>query len=329
MKKIALILGFVLLAVCSAVIAFFAAQWLSNATESEEEIPAAVETVPTSPSASATTGARTEPSWEDAEKNNPNGPWARDLGMATSADGTAFTGAKTFVERAGVPSVVREADGRLVAAFQWFPQIQESWDKVAVAFSEDDGATWTDPETIVVNGLPEGYQRPFDPTLAVTEDGKLRLFFTSSAGKPGPDSPMEIYAAISDDGVTYAYEGKSFAVEGERAYDSAALLLGNTWHLLTPLSPNLGAYHGTSDDGVAFERTDDIDSENFNWTGNLVAWGDEVMRFYGGGSRTGGIWWSETTDGETWSDPVTTDLMGGDPAVVELGDGSYLIIYVD
>lgn len=328
MKKIGLILGFVLLAVCSAVIAFFAARWLSSATGTEEEVPAVVETVPTTPAATnQAPGAA--PRWEDVEKNNPNGPWTRDLGMATSEDGTTFTGAKTFVERAGVPSVIRAADGRLVAAFQWFPQDDEAFDKVAVAFSEDDGETWTEPELIVVDGLPEGYQRPFDPTLALAEDGKIRLFFTSSVGKPGPNSSMEIYTGISDDGVTYEYEGQSFAVDGDRAYDSAALLFGGVWHLLTPLSPKLGAYHGTSDDGVAFDRADDIEFDGYNWTGNLVAWGDEAMRFYGGASGPGGIWWSETTDGETWSDPVTTGLNGGDPGIVELGDGSYLIIYVD
>ncbi len=327
LKKIGLILGFVLLAACSAIIAFFVAQWLANATG--EETPEVVEPVATVPSVPSVPGTRAEPSFEDMEANNPNGPWSRDLGMAASEDGTMFSGARTFVERAGVPSVIRASDGRLVAAFQWFPRVQESWDKVAVSFSDDDGETWTDPETIVVNGLPEGYQRPFDPTLALTEDGKIRLFFTSSVGKPGPDSSMEIYAAISDDGVTYQYEGRSFAVEGDRAYDSAALLLDGTWHLLTPYSPKLGAYHGTSDDGVTFDRVDDILTDGFNWTGNLVAWGDAAMRFYGGGSDTGGIWWSESADGETWTDPVTTGLYGGDPAVVELGDGTYLVIYVD
>lgn len=266
------------------------------------------------------------PGWEEREANTPNGPWARDLMMATSADGTAFSAPEVFVERAGVPSVVREADGRLVAAFQWFPQNDAAWDKVAVAFSEDDGATWTEPRTIELEGLPEGYQRPFDPTLAVTEDGRLRLYFTTTVGKPGPNADMHIASAVSEDGVSYVVEpGTRVIEEGVRLYDAAALLLNGTWHLTTPLHAE-GATHATSPNGTDFTPIDPIDTyPSYNWTGNLVAWGDG-MRFYGGGPGT--IWWSETADGDDWSKPVSTGIRGGDPAVTELESGAYLMIYV-
>ena len=43
----------------------------------------------------------------------------------------------TFVERAGVPCVIRDAKQRLGADFQWFPfDREEAFDKVAVVFSE-------------------------------------------------------------------------------------------------------------------------------------------------------------------------------------------------
>lgn len=266
------------------------------------------------------------PGWEEIEANASDGPWKRDLMMAKSADGTAFGAATTFVERAGVPSVVREADGRLVAAFQWFPQDDAAWDKVAVSFSEDDGATWTEPRTIALEGLPENYQRPFDPTLAVTEDGRLRLYFTTAVGKPGPNADTHIASAVSDDGVTYAVEpGERVIEEGVRLYDAAALRFDGTWHLTTPLHAE-GATHATSANGTDFASVEPIDAyPTYNWTGNLLAWGDG-MRFYGSGP--GPVWWSETADGDDWSKPVPTGVRGGDPAVVELGNGAYLMIYV-
>src|SRR3954464_11810148 len=71
------------------------------------------------------------------------GPWDRDLVIATSADGLAFADAKPFVERGGVPHVARDAKGRLIAAFQWFPiDRPEAFDRVALRISEDDGKTW-------------------------------------------------------------------------------------------------------------------------------------------------------------------------------------------
>lgn len=290
---------------------------------------------PTTPA--VTTGATTTPSkpttssqpvtlgWEQQEAQTTNGPWTRDLMIAASSDGTTFSTPETFVERAGVPSVIREADGRLVAAFQWFPQDDAAFDKVAVAFSDDEGVTWTDPETIVVEGLPDGYQRPFDPTVTVTEDGRIRLFFTTTVGRPGPNADMHIASAISDDGVTYVVEpGERIIEEGERFYDAAAIRFGGVWHLTTPLHA-IGASHATSEDGVTFTRLDNISSTPWNWTGNLVEI-DGKMRFYGGGP--GNAWWSESADGTSWSTPTRTNTPGGDPAVVQLEDGTYRMIFV-
>ena len=59
-------------------------------------------------------------------------------------------------ERAGVPTIARMKDGRLIVAHQHFPENdRESFDKVAVHFSSDDGKTWGAAQVIQVAGLPK------------------------------------------------------------------------------------------------------------------------------------------------------------------------------
>lgn len=49
-----------------------------------------------------------------------DGPWNSDLYLLVSSDGLRFGQPQWFTERAGVPTVVRDGKGRLVAAFQGF-----------------------------------------------------------------------------------------------------------------------------------------------------------------------------------------------------------------
>ena len=264
----------------------------------------------------------------EEEARNPNGPWRHDLRMATSQDGTTFGTSFLFEERSGVPSVTRDASGRLIASFQWFPKNNDAaWDRIAVVFSSDEGTTWTDPETIFISDFPSDYMRPFDPTVTLTADGKIRMFFTLNTSNMFDKSHIPfIGSAISSDGISYAFEeGTRLAVSGKNVIDSAATLVNGTWHLTAPAS-KVGAYHATSTDGTTFTRQDDIASASRNWTGNLVAWGSG-MRFYGT-AGPGNLWWSYSADGSTWTTPETTNVPGGDPAVVRKTDGSYLLIYV-
>src|SRR5688572_7749441 len=177
---------------------------------------------------------------EERRRENPRpqanrGPWNSDLVLFTR-EGEALGPPRTFVERAGVPCVIRATKDRLIAVFQWFPlHRREAFDRVAVVFSENNGATWSQPEPIVVEGWAERAQRPFDPTLVALADGKLRLYFTCTT----PERPLQgIYSAISDDGRTYRFEqGLRFGVEGEKVIDPAVARLGNAWHLYSPIEP--------------------------------------------------------------------------------------------
>ncbi len=258
------------------------------------------------------------------------GPWNNDLKMRISDGGKPFGEETTFVRAAGVPSLTRDRKGRLIAAFQWFPQDrQEAWDRVATSISEDNGKTWSAPKPIVVDGLPNGYQRPFDPTLVVTGTGNIRIYFTSSKpGQMGPNGVTGIYSAVSSDGVNFKFEpGARLAVMDRRVIDCAVHKLGDTWHMIAPIGrPEDGAYHATSKDGLEFTRTENIKSEDgANWTGNLVA-ASPGMCFYGSSNR--GLWWSYSAEGKSWTRPTFLNVMGGDPAVVNGADGRVIMIYV-
>ena len=111
-------------------------------------------------------------------------PWENPIMIARSADGKIFNPPAIFQDSSGVPCVIRWKSDTLIASFQWFRQPMGSpgWDRVAIKFSYDNGNTWTTPSPIVVNGLPANYQRPFDPTVTVTADKKIRIYYSSSNG---------------------------------------------------------------------------------------------------------------------------------------------------
>ncbi len=269
------------------------------------------------------------------KQGSGQGPWQRYLKISTA---TTMAGlgqqVTTFEERSGVPSLTVGTDGTLYAAFQWFPENDNSnFDKVAIKTSTDNGLTWSEPTPINVSGLPEGYQRPFDPTLVTLADGRLRLYFTSSPEQLGPGTSRQTYSAVSLDSnyaFEYEYEGLSLSLATDQAYDSGVALLDNVWHMFTPGGEEfVGANHATSTDGVAFTLVDQItnpaiDDKKQSWIGNLFG-GNDGIGFVGGGSP---IWYMTTSDGTTWSAIKNLAVNGGDPTVARALDGTYLLIFV-
>jgi len=235
-----------------------------------------------------------------------------------------------FCKAGGVPSAVRDRDGRIHVAFQWFAdRSSPHWDRVARKTSDDGGRTWSEPEPLVFEGLPGNYQRPFNPTLVALPDGRMRIFF-SSGPRPEPPGPMQpaTYSAISDDGLHVRCEpGVRFTLPPQRVIDPAVLLVGETWPLTAPIGrPEDGAYHATSTDGLTFERQADIPSvDGANWTGNLLQ-RPTGLRFYGGSRR--GLWYADSAAGQDWSTPRSLGFQGGDPTVVEVEPERFLLICV-
>ena len=286
-----------------------------------------------------------------------DGPWNHDVLAYRVSSGGAVAKVATF-ERAGVPTIARMKDGRLIVAHQHFPaDDRESFDKVAVHFSSDDGATWSGPQVIRVAGLPQGMRFPFDPTLVPLPDGRVRLYFTGNMGRGfGPSTPA-IHSAISSDGVSYTYEpGARFAVEGRAVIDCAVALHRGGFHLFAPdngagLNPGQRpgdepaadrpregvGYHATSPDGLTFTRLNDVQIEGRRrWLGGAQSDGEQIT-FYGtgeglsnavntGGRPRGGIWMATSADGMSWKLVANPPLSGGDPGAVKTRDGGLLVV---
>ncbi len=259
-------------------------------------------------------------------------PWERPLKIAYASDGINFDPPTIFQDSSGVPSAIRWKGDTLICAFQWFrlPQNSPTWDKVAVKFSYDKGLNWTPPQPITINGLPANYQRPFDPTLALMGGDSIRVYFSSSDGVPmGLDSTVNTYSAKSADGIHFVFESNARVDElHNRVIDPAAIYFQNSWHYTAPIgSPQQGAYHYLSPDGINFNKVADIPSDNLhNWTGNLMISDDTLLRFYGGGPNN--IWFKSSSNGGVWSAYMQTNIQGGDPSVVQTGNSQYLMIWV-
>lgn len=278
-----------------------------------------------------------------SDANRP-GPWDQDVIVYRAAPDGPLEKIATF-ERAGVPTVARLADGRLLAAHQHFPaQDRAAFDKVAVHFSRDEGRTWSEAAVISVSGLPDGMRFPFDPTLVPLGDGRVRLYFTGNFRRAGEPSTPAIHSAVSTDGIAYTYEpGARFAVADRAVIDCAVALHAGVFHLFAPDNgagpdpgrprenvaaadrprPNAG-YHATSRDGLSFTRVADVTtSGNNRWLGNVQSDGD-TLAFFGTGP---GPWPLTSTDGATWKTASTAlRIPGADPGAVRLRDGSWLLV---
>ncbi len=279
------------------------------------------------------------------------GPWDNDVHVFQfDARGTSQKIGQ--FDRAGVPTLVRLKDGRLLAAFQHFPENDpQHFDRVAVRFSKDEGQSWSAAQPIVVANLEQGLMRPFDPTLVVLPDGRVRMYFTSNRSRDFRTSTPAIYSAISEDGVHYAFEpGVRFAVKDHLIIDCAVALHDGVYHMIVPHNggggtgqaappqqrrpdqppqrnrPILGrGYHAVSQDGLQFDRVDDVMLPNVNdrWLGNLVS-DNKLLYFFGTGA---GPWPVYSRDGKAWQrDAAQVRFPGADPGAVRLKSGGWLII---
>lgn len=275
-------------------------------------------------------------------RNRP-GPWNNDVLVYRTGSGGKVEKLATF-PRAGVPTVARWTENRHVAANQHFPADNDAdFDKVAVHFSSDEGRTWTPPQVIRLEGLPEGMRFPFDPTLVPLPDGRMRLYFTSLKGRRFEEDRPAIYSAVSSNCIAFVFEpGVRFGIEGRPVIDCAVALHKDVFHLFVPdngVGFNPGAarrepgerpregvgYHATSKDGLRFTRQPDVQLDGrLRWLGNAQSDGDAV-RFFGTGGP-GGVWTATSSDGRSWTlEENFPAVMGADPGAVKLKDGGWLL----
>ena len=301
----------------------------------------------------------------EAEAANLPGPWDNDVLIyalrAGDPDRSSDSKKLGSFSRAGVSTVARMKDDRLIAAFQNFPPNDESnFDRIAVSFSSDEGKSWTTPSSIEVTGMDAGSTRPFDPTLVTLPDGRIRVYFTSNASRDLRQSPPKIYSAVGDDGVHYQFEpGVRFEVEEKLTIDCAVALHDGVFHMIVPDNGNVNdfmeanrqgnapppagnGFYATSKDGLAFERVADLkmpasaatakprggrsgggSGAGARWLGNMQS-DDGKLVFFGSGP---GPWPIASADGKEWAAVRgLPSVLGADPGAVKLKDGSWLVL---
>ena len=257
------------------------------------------------------------------------GPWRNDQRIAFGTSATSFGPFAIWVRQAGVASLAWLPDGRMIGVFQWFPfDDLAAFDRVAVVFSTDSGRSWSVPRPIVLTGFPDTLQRPFDPTITVTEGGQLRVYFTTGRTVNGqPTGNLGFSSAISSDGMRYAWEPGMRFQPARSTVDPAVVRWNGAWHLVSPIgTPAEGAYHAVSADGLTFTRLEDIPGRSgvASFIGNLVVVGT-ALRFYGGSNQ--GLWFTEYGASRGWGAPtVLAGIGGGNPASAEAAPGRWLLV---
>ena len=267
--------------------------------------------------------------WPDSQ-----GAWSGNLILATSNDGMTFTQGERLIEYGGVPNLLYTSQGELIATYQYFSREDESlYDVIAYSVSTDGGKTWTDPERINFEGLPDAtvgnkqglfVTHAVDPTLVETSEGSLRLYFTYQEPENGEPHLASALASDGDISSTFVYEeGERPILDDSPMLDPAVVSFNGLWHHYSWSMDSDSNYHSTSEDGVNFELQDNIELP-MDFLGEVIA-ADGGLRFYGSGQ--GGVVSAFSEDGYTWEMEDGSRIQGADPGVAQLSDGSYIMLY--
>lgn len=268
------------------------------------------------------------------------GPYEMRLLTARSEDGITWEREnKILSEQANVPDMVVTEDGTIFLYYVGGNILGED-QSMAAAVSQDNGETWVFKKVTISNADVLA-STPGDPDIVLREDGSFRLYFTcqlKSSQTPG------IQYADGTDGLNFVYQGEAFKEEGYVTIDSSAFYINGQWMMNTFSDFKTEVITGiSSDDGDTF---DFVKAENISYDGvpyfvsNPFPLPEGSVRFYSFQLHPSEFRSFVTTDGLTWKDEGLVYLEyeeGGnelegfyikDPVVVQLPDGTYLMVYV-
>lgn len=242
-------------------------------------------------------------------------------------------------EQANVPDMMITEEG-VIYLYYVGSNIQGVDQTIAAAVSQDGGESWTFKK-VTINNLKNIHSTPGDPDIAIRDDGTFRLYFTAQID--GEKMPSIQYAD-STDGLNFTYVGKAFSTDEFMTIDSSAFYINGTWMMNTFTDFETSVITGVSDDdGDTFElaKVQDITFDRVPYfVSNPFNLEDGRVRFYSFQLYPSEFRSFITEDGLTWTDEGhvylsyekgANDLEGyyiKDPAVVQLPDGTYLMVYV-
>lgn len=265
------------------------------------------------------------------------GPFMMRLMTATSEDGVNWSKTGTILSKqANTPNVVVDANG-VIYVYYTGGHIADQEQAMAVAVSTDQGETW-EFRLLDIIGDKLGPMSG-DPDVVLTDDGVFHLYFTSELIGDGYPA---IFSAESQDGISFEYVGKAFAGNGNGTMDSSTYYLDGVWYMSTFQLTAPGHYFAESRDGETFtyvgEGTVKPEGTIPFFLANEVLLENGQARMFGFYAKEG-FRSATSTDGMNWTDEGydLIDFIAGseedglylkDPAVAQLQDGSYLMVYV-
>ncbi len=254
------------------------------------------------------------------------GPYRDMVTYATGSDLLTWKASgEVLAEHASVPGAIIKNK----TIFVYFVDVSQEGvkEQLGMVKSEDFGQTWSEQTTLTISGL--GDKATADPAPIVLPDGRIRIFYFDinepRINKPanGIEPANKIYSAISDDGINFTQEdGVRFERQG--AFDPDVEYVEGTWYMYVGDFEGNQVIAATSTDGLNFTEYGTV------YTGGAVpdVWYDDGTWYLytaGIGIATSSDGLSFTDTGNRFNDP--NHQVTADPAVVQLTEESYLMIY--
>ena len=253
---------------------------------------------------------------------DPAGPFYHTLYRTASADGLSFESKDKIFEHTSVPDVIRLDDGRI--ALYGVDGYGRSRSGLIVAFSEDDGKTWTSGSLQLESKL--NHQGAADPEVVLLPDGIIRMFYVIFPNPNDLMSTNEVWSATSTDGIHFVEED-GIRFKYERLTDPDIAKIGDTWFIYFAQGPQLVA--ASSSDGKTFTKQKTIRDRGS--VSNTVQIENNKWRQYYCSEREG-IKSATSSDGLNWKDDSGTRITPDsgtivcDPAPIE-ADGGWALFY--
>ncbi len=266
-------------------------------------------------------------------KANPKaeGPWNGRFLTAVSDDGLTWEKTQEIVgDQLNVPDLEYGPDDVLYLYFTGHT-VGDLVNATAVALSDDEGKTWYF-KYLTFDGV-DGY--PADISAFYSQEKELFFAYGNYIPLGGTKSTALF---TSSDGIHFTFVETVFSSDPPGMVPGV-LVIGEEVHLYTNTGGMNTVQHAVSrDGGYTFDRVDDFKMEigrTSYFASNAVAV-DGGYRMYAYDRGLGNITAFFSTDGYDWSSegvvlevdlPYLESTFVKDPAVVQLRDGSWFMVY--
>lgn len=251
------------------------------------------------------------------------GPYRDKVSFATSSDLLNWTDSETVLAvHASVPGAVYKDD----VIYVYFVDVSTDGipERIGLIRSSDNGQSWSEKEFIDIEGV--GDKVPVDPAPFLLDDSRIRLYYfdiNEERFSTDPERKNKIYSAVSLDGANFVQEeGVCFSKKG--VYDPDVILVDDVYRMYTGDITGNKVISAVSSDGLSFNE------EGIAYDGGAVPdvfFKDGIYYLY-----TAGIDISTSSDGASFTKiskvfQSNFGMITADPSVIELDNGTYMMLY--